>query len=144
MSRRTLLAALAALSLGVGGPAVAKDHDHGGPDGKHGGKHGDARGWDKHDPGRHGGPPGGVPPGHRYDDRGPGGREYGDRGWHDRGFHRGERLPPDWRHRQYVVDDWRGHRLRPPPRGYQWVQAGGEYLLVAIPTGLIVQVVIGN
>src|SRR3954454_341519 len=41
-----------------------------------------------------------------------------------RDFRRGERLPPEYRHRQYVVSDWRAHRLNPPPRGYQWVQRG--------------------
>ena len=59
-------------------------------------------------------------------------------------FHRGERLPMEYRSRQYVVDDWRRHRLSPPPRGYQWVQTGGDYVLVAVATGLIARRLIGN
>ena len=59
-------------------------------------------------------------------------------------FHRGERLPVEYRHRNYVVDDWRGHHLSAPPRGYHWVQTGADYVLVAIATGLIVQLLLSN
>jgi Ni/Co efflux regulator RcnB len=59
-------------------------------------------------------------------------------------FHKGERLPVEYRHRQYVVDDWRGHHLSAPPRGYHWVQTGGDYVLIAIATGLIVQLLLNN
>jgi Ni/Co efflux regulator RcnB len=59
-------------------------------------------------------------------------------------FHRGERLPVEFRHRHYVVDDWRGHRLSAPPRGYHWVQTGGDYVLVAIGTGIILQLMLNN
>lgn len=59
-------------------------------------------------------------------------------------FYRGERLPVQYRHRQYVVDDWRGHHLSAPPRGYHWVQAGADYVLVAIATGVILQLLLSN
>jgi Ni/Co efflux regulator RcnB len=62
----------------------------------------------------------------------------------DHNFRRGGRLPPDMRHRQYVVDDWRGHHLSAPPRGYHWVQSGSDYLLVAIATGVILQLLFNN
>ncbi|MDB5872174.1 MAG: integral rane protein-like [Ramlibacter sp.] len=62
----------------------------------------------------------------------------------DHRFRRGDRLPPEYRHRSYVVDDWRSHRLSAPPRGYQWVQSGGDYLLVAIATGIIAQLLLNN
>jgi Ni/Co efflux regulator RcnB len=54
-------------------------------------------------------------------------------------FYRGERLPAQYRHRQYVVNDWRSHNLSAPPRGYHWVQTGSDYVLVAIATGIILQ-----
>jgi len=54
-------------------------------------------------------------------------------------YHRGDQLPAEYRHRQYVVNDWRSHRLSAPPRGYHWVQTGGDYVLVAIATGIILQ-----
>jgi len=59
-------------------------------------------------------------------------------------FHRGERMPAEYRHRQYVVDDWRGHHLNAPPRGYQWVQTGSDYVLVAIATGVIAQLLLSH
>ena len=59
-------------------------------------------------------------------------------------FRRGDRLPGEYRSRQYVVDDWRGHRLSAPPRGYHWVQTGGDYVLVAIASGVILQLLLNN
>lgn len=69
----------------------------------------------------------------------------GDRGAgprHD--LRKGGRLPSDYRNRQYVVDDWRGHRLSSPPRGYHWVQTGNDYVLAAIATGVIASIILGN
>ena len=60
----------------------------------------------------------------------------------DHRWHRGDRLPPAYRHRQYVVNNWRAHRLSAPPRGYNWVQVGGDYALIAVATGLIAQLVL--
>lgn len=56
---------------------------------------------------------------------------------------KGSRMPPQYRSHQYVVNDWRGHGLKSPPRGYNWVQYGGDYLLVAIATGVITQLILG-
>ena len=60
----------------------------------------------------------------------------------DHNFYRGGRLPPEYRQRMYVVDDWRGHRLQRPPSGYQWVQTGPDYVLVAITTGIIASILL--
>lgn len=62
----------------------------------------------------------------------------------DHRFYRGGYLPPQYRSRQYVVDDWRGHRLSAPPRGYHWVQTGGDYVLVAIATGIIASILLNQ
>jgi Ni/Co efflux regulator RcnB len=59
-------------------------------------------------------------------------------------FYRGQRLPSNYRGSQYVVDDWRGHGLRNPPRGYHWVQTGGDYVLVAIGTGIILELLLNR
>jgi Ni/Co efflux regulator RcnB len=59
-------------------------------------------------------------------------------------FVKGGRLPHAYRQRQYVVDDWRGHNLSAPPRGYHWVQTGGDYVLVAIATGIILQLLLAH
>ena len=69
----------------------------------------------------------------------------GDRGAgprHD--LHRGQRLPSNYNNRQYVVDNWRSHRLSAPPRGHHWVQVGNDYVLAAIATGVIANIFLGN
>jgi Ni/Co efflux regulator RcnB len=71
----------------------------------------------------------------RGDDRGAGPNQ---------AFHRGQRLPAEYRNRQYVVNDWRGHNLSAPPRGYHWVQTGADYVLVAIATGVILQMLLSR
>lgn len=59
-------------------------------------------------------------------------------------FRRGHYIPREYRGRQYVVTDYRSHRLYAPPRGQQWVQVGGDYVLVAIATGLIAHLVLNR
>jgi Ni/Co efflux regulator RcnB len=91
----------------------------------------------------------------RRDDRHRGGdwrrgddRRAGDRGGRgagpDHDWYRGGRLPPQYRGHQYVVDNWRAHRLSAPPRGYHWVQAGSDYVLVAIATGVIASILLSQ
>lgn len=82
--------------------------------------------------------------GGRYGDEGHG----GDRRWDGAGpshdIRRGGRLPERYRSHQYVVNNWREHHLRPPPRGYHWVQTGGDYVLAAIATGVIADLIINH
>lgn len=59
-------------------------------------------------------------------------------------WQRGDRLPPEFMSRNYRIDDWRSHRLSPPPRGYQWVQLGSDYALVSVGTGIIANVLLAN
>lgn len=59
-------------------------------------------------------------------------------------FRRGGYIPYEYRSHQYYVNDWRGHRLSAPPRGYQWVQVGPDYVLIAIATGLIVNLILNQ
>ena len=59
-------------------------------------------------------------------------------------YYRGGRMPPYYRSHQFVVDDWRAHNLSRPPRGYHWVQSGGDYVLVAIATGIILELLLNN
>ncbi len=59
-------------------------------------------------------------------------------------WRRGGRVPNEYRGRNYVVNDWRGHRLHAPAQGQQWVSVGGDYVLAAIATGLIAQIIAGQ
>jgi Ni/Co efflux regulator RcnB len=129
MKSTTIVSVLVALSLASGGFASGQgnsdhnDRDRGRDEqGQRGGPH------DRHDQGR------------GYDEERQ--QERGAGPNHD--FRRGQRLPVEYRHRQYVVDDWRGHHLSAPPRGYHWVQTGGDYVLVAIATGVILQLLLNN
>jgi Ni/Co efflux regulator RcnB len=43
----------------------------------------------------------------------------------------------------YVIHDYRGYGLRHPPRGHRWVRDDyGHYLLVAVATGVIVDLIL--
>ncbi|MDB5874364.1 MAG: hypothetical protein JWQ07_3806 [Ramlibacter sp.] len=75
--------------------------------------------------------------------------QYGQQGqWAARApqYRHGDALPYQFRQRQYYVNDWRSHRgLYAPPYGYQWVQSdGGDYLLVALATGLIANLLLNQ
>jgi Ni/Co efflux regulator RcnB len=59
-------------------------------------------------------------------------------------FRRGAYIPREYRNRQYVVVNYRTHRLAAPPRGHQWVQVGGDYVLVAIATGIIASIILSH
>ncbi|MDR6422618.1 Ni/Co efflux regulator RcnB [Paraburkholderia phenoliruptrix] len=59
-----------------------------------------------------------------------------------RDWHRGDRLPADYRSHSYVVDDWRDDGLQSPPRGYHWVNVNGDYVLVAVATGVIANILL--
>lgn len=61
----------------------------------------------------------------------------------ERNWYRGARVPMHYRSNHYVVNDWRRHHLSAPPRGYHWIQNGSDYLLVAIATGVISQLILG-
>lgn len=56
-------------------------------------------------------------------------------------WRRGAYLPSYYRGGGYVVNDYYRHHLRPPPRGYYWYRTGNDYVLAAIATGLIFEVI---
>jgi Ni/Co efflux regulator RcnB len=125
MKSKAMISAFIAVSLITSAPAFAQHYDQ------------------DHDRG-HNGPPAGYghpSPSAHYDnhanDRG---RGAGPR--HD--FYRGRPLPREYRNHNYAVNDWNSHRLHKPPRGYQWFQTGADYVLVAVATGIIAEVVLGR
>jgi Ni/Co efflux regulator RcnB len=146
MTPRTLVATTLALSMLCSGASFAQGHGNNGDRGNNdrGRQEQSERGGHPNQAGRQqqAAPrmeqpwqPGRSAPGARNDERGAG---------PERDFHRGGRLPQQYRGNQYVVDDWRGHHLSAPPRGYHWVQTGGDYVLVAIATGIILQLLLNN
>jgi Ni/Co efflux regulator RcnB len=124
---QTIIAGLLAASFGLSSVAFAQPRhdDNNGRNGRQETRNGrnddhDARGGDRNDGGRH-----------YYNARTP-------------EFRRGGRLPSELRDRGYVVNDWRGHHLSAPPRGYNWVQVGPDYVLTAIATGIIANMILSR
>lgn len=70
---------------------------------------------------------------------------YGNQGY-NMGYHqwrRGDRL--GYYHNRYEPVYYGQYRLRPPPRGYHWVRDDrGDFLLAAIATGIILEVILSN
>lgn len=59
-------------------------------------------------------------------------------------FRRGGHVPRAYRHQQYRVVNYRAHHLHTPPRGHVWVQVGGDYVLMAIATGIIASIILSH
>ena len=61
------------------------------------------------------------------------------------GYHwqRGERMGyDDWNSARRV--DYRQHHLRQPPRGYEWRESNGSYVLAAVATGVIASMILNS
>jgi Ni/Co efflux regulator RcnB len=135
MKSKAIVCAIAALSLGIGSVSFAQGHDRDNNDHQRG----QQRDNNRDQRGDYS----------RSNDRG---ASRNDQYRHDQYYsgargpewRRGGHVPPQYRGRQYVVNDWRGHHLNAPPRGYQWVQVGGDYVLIAIATGVIAQLLLSQ
>ncbi len=136
-TKRLTTAAVAALAMSLAaGSALAQDRR--GDDQRPGGGRYEQRDDHRGDRGPHAG--------YRGDQDFRDGRQFDRRGFpqpHSE-WRRGGRVPTEYRGRNYVVNDWRAYRLQQPPRGYQWVGVGGDYVLAAIATGLIAQIIAGQ
>ena len=138
MKSKAIVCAIVIASLGVGTLAQAKDWGRRGPDDERWsqqerGRHDNGRGNDRDDDRREG----------HWDNRGWDGHPvyYGARGPE---FRRGGYIPYEYRRPIYVVNNYYGHHLPSPPRGHQWIQVGGDYVMIAIATGIIAQVILGQ
>jgi Ni/Co efflux regulator RcnB len=59
-------------------------------------------------------------------------------GWYKKGGH----IPTEYNGGTYAVSDWRSNHLRQPPRGYHYVRSdNGDFLLVAVTTGVIASII---
>jgi Ni/Co efflux regulator RcnB len=60
-----------------------------------------------------------------------------------RAWRKGDRIERNqWRRYQSV--DWRRHHLRAPPRGYEWREVNGQYVMAAAATGLVAAIIAAN
>jgi Ni/Co efflux regulator RcnB len=137
MKKSRIIAALMCASIGLTTGAAFAQPAPGGPDGYH----------DQHrEPGGPGAPGHGPAMNgyHGDDHNAPRPPEHANEEPRHADWRKGERLSSDYRNHEYVVDNWREHSLRQPPRGYQWVGVGADYLLVAVASGIIAQVVMSQ
>ena len=130
-SRIRTNAIAAMLALGMTGSALAHD----GPWGERGHRDHDGRGYSQRFERDH----------DRYGYHREAWRDDHRRHWDERrAWRRGGYLPPVYRGHYHEVRDWRTHRLQAPPSGYHWVSANGDFVLAAIATGLIAQIIASN
>lgn len=148
--KKKILAGAAALAL-LASPALAQPvsgfpghDDHGGQPpamqhDDHGDNHGDDHGYNhgddhpftmQHDD--HGGQPMAM----QHDDHGgdmhgpgPGGRPWA-RGDHFDG-------------RREVVGNYSHYHLNRPPHGYEWVNSGGQFVMIAVASGVVASIIAG-
>lgn len=80
------------------------------------------------------GRPGGGPDQPRFEEH------HDQRGPDHADWRRGRRMDRnDWDRGERV--DYREHQFRRPPRGYEWRQVDGQFVLGAIATGMIAQII---
>lgn len=67
------------------------------------------------------------------------------KGWQKQAYRRGERLPDRYYSRTYYITDYERYHVRRPDPGYRWVRDDdGQLVMIAIATGLIVDIALGN
>ncbi|WP_447751822.1 RcnB family protein [Pseudomonas nicosulfuronedens] len=60
-----------------------------------------------------------------------------------RDWHRGVVVQPNYRSDRYWVTDWHARHLYAPPQNHRWLYVNGDYILVAITSGVIVNILAG-
>jgi Ni/Co efflux regulator RcnB len=144
MTRKSTVCAIVAMSLTVGGFSFAQDNRERDERGRNGNAQRNGQQDRRNNEARQQQRPQGQGPWQEQNRSYNNGRRDQRGAGPDHAYYAGARMPAQYRSHQYVVDDWRGHRLSAPPRGYHWVQTGGDYVLVAIATGIILQLLLNN
>jgi Ni/Co efflux regulator RcnB len=58
-------------------------------------------------------------------------------------WHKGAKIShDDWNRGDQV--DWHAHHLQAPPRGYEWREVDGNFILAAVATGLIATAIVDS
>jgi len=52
-------------------------------------------------------------------------------------WHQGDHYDGD----RHVVNNWNSYHLRQPPAGYEWVQDGSQFVLIAVTSGIIADII---
>ncbi|RAU44103.1 MULTISPECIES: RcnB family protein [unclassified Pseudomonas] len=54
---------------------------------------------------------------------------------------KGDNVPDEYQRESMAIKDWKSRKLTAPGEHEQWVEIGGKYALVNIPTGTIKEMV---
>ena len=116
----------------LAGPAMAQpyqgpDQNHGGPQGQYASHPSGGPGPMQHEQPQHEEPQHEQPQHEAY------APNHGN--WHEGDHYNGQRA---------VVNDWSHHHLHQPPAGYEWVQSGDQFVLIAVSTGIIASIIAGS
>ena len=58
-------------------------------------------------------------------------------------WQRGHAVDPHYRGDRYWVTDWKARHLYAPPRDHRWLYVNGDYVLMSIASGRIVNILTG-
>ncbi|XBS69337.1 RcnB family protein [Acerihabitans sp. KWT182] len=137
MKKTTLAMVITLIATSTCLPMASYADDHGGPDNQKWHQQGHP-GQGGH-PGQQGHGDRGRPQGGNFH-----GRQQDHFAYNGHDFRRGHPLPPEYRGGRYRVSDWRAHGLYAPPRGEEWAYVNGNYVLVAVATGIISSILIND
>lgn len=59
-------------------------------------------------------------------------------------FRPGGRYPHQYYQNRYWVNDWHRYGLGSPPPGHRWANINGNYVLIAVATGVITSLILNN
>ena len=71
------------------------------------------------------------------------GKKHKHKGWKRARYRRGDRIEVVHVERRDYVDDYEHYHLRRPPHGHRWIRTDdGKYLLVAVASGIIADILL--
>lgn len=71
------------------------------------------------------------------------GKKHKHKAWKRDHYRRGDRIEVVHVERRYYVDDYAHYHLRRPPHGHRWIRTDdGRYLLVAVASGIIADILL--
>lgn len=71
------------------------------------------------------------------------GKKHKHKSWKRDHYRRGDRIEVVHVERRYYVDDYEHYHLRRPPHGHRWIRTDdGRYLLVAVASGIIADILL--
>ena len=71
------------------------------------------------------------------------GKKHKHKSWKHDHYRRGDRIEVVHVERRYYVDDYEHYHLRRPPHGHRWIRTDdGRYLLVAVASGIIADILL--